>query len=279
LRRIKATPRASSYSLAMTDPDPIPFRAVYAFTALTFGIAWGIFALFAAFPEPITRLMGEPSRSHPLFILAVYAPAISAILLILIHAGPSGLARFLFRLTLWRLPLPWLAVLLIGIPACFVLGAFLSGKSPALAPGVTLGALAFMLVLGPVEEFGWRGMMQPLLQRRMAPIWAGLLIGLIWGVWHLPAFFLGGTPQSNWSILPFLIGTTALGVIVTPLFNAAKGSLLWAALFHFQLNNPLWPDAQPMDTWVFVALAVLVVWLNRKAMFDRTGVTEVVPKA
>jgi membrane protease YdiL (CAAX protease family) len=44
-----------------------------------------------------------------------------------------------------------------------------------------------MLFLGPIEEFGWRGVAQPLLQRHMAPIWAGLLIGATWGLWHMPA--------------------------------------------------------------------------------------------
>ena len=49
-------------------------------------------------------------------------------------------------------------------------------------------------------------------------------------------------------------------------------------LFHFQLINPLWPDAQPYDTWFFVLVAVVVVWVNRKTMFTREGaVTEVIP--
>ncbi|WP_425482737.1 CPBP family glutamic-type intramembrane protease [Chelativorans xinjiangense] len=38
-------------------------------------------------------------------------------------------------------------------------------------------ATAFMLVLGPVEEFGWRGFALPLLQRRMVPVWAGFVLG------------------------------------------------------------------------------------------------------
>jgi len=51
--------------------------------------------------------------------------------------------------------------------------------------------------LRPIEEFGWRGVAQPILQRHMAPIWAGVLIGIIWGFWHLPAFFLSGTVYAN----------------------------------------------------------------------------------
>ncbi len=54
-------------------------------------------------------------------------------------------------------------------------------------------------------------------------------------------------------------------------------AFLLLALFHFQVNNPLWPDAQPYDTYFFVAVAVLVVWLNRRTMFTREGaVTEVI---
>ena len=141
-------------------------------------------------------------------------------------------------------------------------------------------ALLFMTIKGPVEEFGWRGLALPLLQRKFAPIWAGLILGVIWGLWHFPAFLLSGTPQSAWSFTPFFVGSVAVSVIVTQLFNASRGSILLPALLHFQLINPIWSDAQPYDTLFFVAAAVLVVCLNRKAMFSREwGVTVVMPYA
>jgi hypothetical protein len=103
-----------------------------------------------------------------------------------------------------------------------------------------------------------------------------LILGAIWGVWHVPAFLLSGTPQSAWSFGPFFIGVLAISVILTPIFNAARGSLLIAALFHFQINGPAWPDAQPWDMLVFSIAAVLIVLLNRKVMLSRYGaVTEV----
>ena len=72
----------------------------------------------------------------------------------------------------------------------------------------------------------------------------------------------------------------AISVIVTPMFNQSRGSLLLPALFHFQLINPLWPDAQPHDTYLFVVTAVLVAFFNRNTMLTREGaVTEVIPKA
>ncbi|MBZ0070597.1 MAG: hypothetical protein K8I04_02535 [Gammaproteobacteria bacterium] len=73
--------------------------------------------------------------------------------------------------------------------------------------------------------------------------------------------------------------TKAVSVIMTPLFNVSRGSILLPALFHFQLINPIWPDAQPYDTLFFVAAAVLVVLYNRKVMFNREwGITEVIPQ-
>lgn len=45
----------------------------------------------------------------------------------------------------------------------------------------------------------------------------------------------------------FFLGSVAVSIILTPMFNKSGGSILLAALFHFQLNNPLWPDAQPSD--------------------------------
>jgi uncharacterized protein len=261
--------------------DPVPVRAVLPFLLLTFGIAWGVFALFVAFPETISALMGEPSGSHPLFILAVWAPAIAAVIVVLRHAGPAGLGRFLSRVLIWRMPGLWWAVLLIGLPAIYMVGAAIEGR-PVLAPvgglGAFLATAAFMAVLGPMEEFGWRGLLLPLLQRRMVPVWSGLVVGVIWGFWHLPAFYLGGTPQSAWDFTPFFAGAVGASLIVTAMFNAARGSILIAALFHWQLNFPLWPDGQPWDMWLFAVAGAVTVILCRGRMFSHEGAaTEVVP--
>lgn len=253
------------------------------FLAIAFGLSWGLVGLHLAFPEPITRLFGPVGIANPLFLLAVYAPAIAAVLLVLRHGGGSGLRRFLGRLLLWRAPAAWWAFILLGPPLIYYLGALAMGTAwlfPVTSPGALLGGLAAMALIGPVEELGWRGFAQPLLQQRLAPLWAGLVLGVIWALWHLPAFFLAGTPQSAWPVLPFLIAATAVSVMIAPLFNAARGSILLPAIFHWQLNNPAWPDSQPWDTPFFVAAAVLVVWLNRRTVFTRAGaVTEVIPAA
>lgn len=261
----------------------MPTRSVPVFLAITFLITWGIVGFYVLAPDLASSWFGEISGLHPLFFLATWAPAIAAIVLVLSHAGATGLRRFLSRLLLWRTPLRWVVFIIIGLPLVFMTGSLVKG-GPVLAPlppggaGPMVAVMITMLFLGPIEELGWRGMLQPLFQRHMAPIWAGALIGAIWGVWHLPAFYLAGTVFGGWSFTPFFIGNVVLAVLVTPILNRTGGSLLWPMLFHWQLINPFWPDAQPWDTWILVVVAVVVTWWDRKTLFDRKGaVTEVIP--
>lgn len=255
-------------------------KTLIPFLALTFGLTWGLAALLFLFYDQIVALFGEVSSSNPLFILAVCSPAIAGVLLVLVHCGLRGLGSFLRRLALWRAPIPvWLA-LIVGIPLVYYAGASikggLGGAFPFSSWSEAIPALAFALVLGPIEEFGWRGLALPLLQRRFAPFWAGLVLGLIWGVWHIPAFLIGGTPQSAWDFGPYFLGMLAICMILTQFFNAAHGSLLIPFLFHFQVNSPIWPDAQPWDTLFFGIAAIVIVVINRKSMFQKgSGVTEV----
>jgi uncharacterized protein len=264
-----------SYPSNPSEPHQVPFAALWLFLAITFGLAWGIFVLLLLFPKQLVELFGEVSGKNPLFVLAVYAPAIAALFVVTRTSGLSGLRRYLGRLLLWRCPLVWVAFLLVGIPLVFYSGAWLKGNLfqepfPFQAWQPMLTAMLVTLFIGPIEEFGWRGVALPLLQQRFAPIWAALILGVIWGLWHLPAFFQSGTPQSEWPFAPFFAGSVALSVIFTAMFNASKGSILLPVLFHFQLNNPIFPDAQPYDSVLLIGVAIAVVWLKRKEMFSKT---------
>lgn len=250
------------------------------FLAISFGLTWGLAAILMLFYDQVVALFGEITMTNPLFILAVYAPGFAGILLVWWHYGVRGLGSFFRRLTLWRAPVAWWLFLLFGIPALVYAGAALSGTLDdpfPFTPWYTvLPAMAVALFIGPIEEFGWRGVALPLLQRRFAPFWAGLILGIIWAAWHIPSFLIGGTPQSAWAFGPYFIGVVTISVLMTPLFNAARGSLLIAALYHFQMMNPAFPDAQPWDTLMFLLATVVVVWLNRRDMFQHgSGVTDV----
>ena len=78
----------------MRERDLIPF-----FT-MAFLIAWGILGLYIFASEPMVRFFGNLTGEHPLFYLAVYAPAIAALVLVHYRHGFGGIRRFLSRLLL-----------------------------------------------------------------------------------------------------------------------------------------------------------------------------------
>jgi uncharacterized protein len=277
------TPRdrkGSSSGAGGRSRRPMSFRTLWPFLAITFGLTWGLGMLLLPFGEQIEALFGELGPTNPVYLLMVYSPAVAALILVGRQHGLAGIGSFLRRLTLWRMSPGWWVLLVVGIPAVVYLSAALAGTLSDPFPfspwHAALPAVVLALAFGPVEELGWRGFGLPLLQRRFTPLGAALIIGVVWATWHLPAFLLDGTAQSEWSLVPFFLGVVALSVIITPMFNSTRGSILMAALFHFQLMNPVFPDADPWDKLAFVAVAVVVVLLNRKQMLHHEGaVTDV----
>ena len=261
----------------------IPVSSIIPFLLIAFGLAWSILAFFIFLPELATEIFGKLTGQHPLFFLGVYSPAIAAFMIVGYYGGYKDIKRFLSRLLMWRCSVDWYAFILMVVPLVFYVGSYIKGTLwgnmyPFDSMQALFTALLLAAIKGPIEEFGWRGFALPLLQRKFTPISSSLILGVIWGVWHFPVFLLSGTQQSNWSFAPFFVGCIAISVIVTVLFNASRGSIFLAALFHFMLMNPIFPDAEPYDTYLLVIIAIPIVWFNRRTMFTKEGaVTEVIP--
>lgn len=167
------------------------------FFLLTLTLTWGLGAAFVIFPDQITAIFGELSVTNPLYLIMTWSLGLVGMLLVVITTGLSGLRRFFGRLFDASVPLAWWAFVMLVFPALKMTGALLNGTpitglvnpSPF---GDILSMSIFMLFLGPVEEFGWRGVALPLMQRLTAPVWAGVIVGFIWAFWHLPAFLSAG---------------------------------------------------------------------------------------
>lgn len=257
--------------------------SIILFVVLTFGVTWGVVVLFIMFPQYVPAFLGPMSVSHPLYIFAVWAPGLVAMTLILISTGFAGLRRYFGRLFKVKAAWSWWVFVVLGLPVLKILGAMLNGAPVGewlmIKPfWSVLGISIFMLFLGPVEEFGWRGFLLPLMQRVMTPALAGLIIGLLWSVWHIPAFYLDGAPQTAWSMVPFIIGVTSVGVVMAVVYNKTNGNLLFPILIHWQLNIAFWPEAQPWENYLNLVLALFLLWVHRDVMFSRDmGLTHVVP--
>jgi membrane protease YdiL (CAAX protease family) len=109
-------------------------------------------------------------------------------------------------------------------------------------------AFAQILVLGVLgEELGWRGYALPRLERALGTLGASLVIGTVWGIWHLPLWWLDGDFHAQIPFALFVAQDVALSVVMTWLFIRTGGSVLLVALFHAASNltigiAPLLPE-------------------------------------
>lgn len=88
----------------------------------------------------------------------------------------------------------------------------------------------------------WRGFALPRLQQRRGPFEATLLLGLLWGLWHLPLYLPGdiqlyGVVGGLLQFALFVLFAVALAFIFTWVFNHTQGSLLFAILLHGSING------------------------------------------
>jgi membrane protease YdiL (CAAX protease family) len=284
-------------------------RPLLAFFALTFGLTWGLGACFALFPAQLTAVFGKLSVANPLFILAVYAPGISAIVVTASIDGAAGTRRLLGGFLRWRIGIQWYLAILVGIPMLSAIAMlldatlarnplsldhwyqmFLLGPSGhKIADAAYAGGLwravpiilgSFLADPGPLgEELGWRGFALPRLLKDRSALSAGVILGIIWGMWHLPAFLLGGTPQNNMSFPLFMIGVVALSVLMTWAFKGTRGSVLAAALIHWTFNTCSDMSQMPLALFsvgvIVIAAAVVVAvagpGLSRSSAYDESS--------
>lgn len=177
-------------------------------------------------------------------------PLLSGILVTAAVSGKTGLRQLLHRSILWRTGWQWFLFIFLGIPALITVGTLLL---PGMATSLQTPSLHIALALLPVlvieiltagiaEEPGWRGVALPRLQQRFGPLWGTLILGFLWGVWHLPVSLTGSgaAGTSGISLLALggiILACISMSIVMTWVFNHTQGSALLAGiLFHAMAN-------------------------------------------
>ena len=163
-------------------------RPVAAFVVLSFALSWGFWLLFYVTSSPV------------MFFLGGLGPAMAGAVV----AWQVGtLQSWLGRVLRWRVS-PWFYLFAFGFPvllygvANVILAVF--GAQPDVALlGQRLPAYAMTwvaaLFLGGLEEPGWRGFALPRLQQQRTALTSSVLLGVVWGLWHIPLYLVPGTGQ------------------------------------------------------------------------------------
>jgi membrane protease YdiL (CAAX protease family) len=183
------------------------------FFLVTFALSWAIWLTTAVF-APDSQL---------LLSLGTFGPTVVALGLTAVLEGRSGLAVIWQRLWRWRVGPGWY-LFALGGTAVFVLAALGLYRLVGSTAEFTFNDPAQWYLIIPIffyvlffsvlgEEIGWRGYALPRLQARFGPLLASLTIGLVWGAWHLPLFWLPGNFHQSIPLSLFLLQSVALATI------------------------------------------------------------------
>ena len=193
------------------------------------------------------------------------APFLSVLILARFR-GRMRLRAFFAGLLHTERPLPTI-VLTAAFCLMALVFALLRG-TPNGAPWymLPLGFLVMIPFVGIAEEAGWRGFLQPELEKRMRFPLSVLTVAAIWDVWHIDLWF---DPTSNHfgdSFIGFSITIFVWAFALAALYKATK-SILACAVYHAFVDaiggifdwNALF-DAFPGDIYVNLYRLVLLAF-------------------
>ena len=239
--------------LVQTNSGPGSVRNIFAFLILAFLFSWTLWVMAiqrgASTAFPLTNL---------LYLAGVFGPSVAGATMVSLVYSSSKRETFLHRIyTIPKEGLRPVAISVIMVPTLVFLARITSGilglGNPVALFGDLVGAsptnlvriLFFTLLLGPVsEEPGWRGFLTDSLAGRFAFSKTAGLTGLVWGIWHLPLFFIPGSGQHAMGLFTlgffvFFATPVVFSFLLLILYLRTGGSIAAAILVHFSINLSL----------------------------------------
>ena len=262
----------------MTIKAFIKQHPVMTYYILVFAISWSCWVLVVG-PNGLLGTQKQMETVLPLAVLGLLVgPVAAGILLTSLISGRKGLRELLSRLHKWRVGIRWYAVALL--PAMFLTAVVIfilsltcpfttENKVIVLMSGIGAGFLTIL------EELGWTGFAVPRLRLRYSILTTGLIVGILWGVWHFPQVlwvsnvYNGSTSLAIFLSLYLLSGIfvlTAYRILLVWVYDRTE-SILVTILMHASLTAGWTVIFRPLETgisfltyqWVFAAILWFVV--------------------
>ena len=238
---------------------------VWLYFAVAFGITWlvqlpAVLAHYGILPGPEAQYMNPAG-------FGLFGPMIAAFIVTRIE-GRGGFFRSLWK---WRVsPIWYLVALFLPAVAYLVVrgigGMFVANPGPWLWPPGDGQRIAAMIIAPIGEEIGWRGYALPRLQERYSRLQSAVILGALWGLWHLMMYLMAGvTVEILVASILFLIPGS---IFYSWIYNRAGGSAFLAILVHMSahLNNP--NQALPGNITPFWFLVVVYSILGIAVLAD-----------
>jgi membrane protease YdiL (CAAX protease family) len=255
---------------------------VATYFVLTFIISWGGVLILGA-PHGMPTTQEQFERLYPIvFLPYLLGPLVSGLALTALVDGKAGFRELFSRLTKWRVNGRWYAIALLTAPllAVSILLA-LSLVSPAFLPAIVTADDKLPLLLmgiaigliggGLMEEPGWTGFATPKLRRRRGVLPTGLIVGFLWGVWHVLPTYWGSGDSAGVLSLALLLPPSFFYIAVLPAYRVLMvsvydrtESLLVVILMHASLTaSTLFifaPSVGGVNLFLYYLVLAAVLW-------------------
>ena len=141
-------------------------------------------------------------------------------------------------------------------------------------PGAPLFALVVMIPImlfgGGLEETGWRGILQPELEKKYGYTIATILVAVIWWLWHLPLFYINGVSQYGTDYISFGINVIGLSFALSAIKKLTNSTLL-CILYHCIINSlhGVYIVGENIlgcytATFVLIIFSYFLIWLQKE---------------
>jgi uncharacterized protein len=203
---------------------------------LTFSVSWSGALLLVSSKllhgQPIPKMDGIL-----MFPLMLLGPAFAGIFMTAVCEGKQGISLLLLRMRKFHFPAKYYLLMLVPpVLILTVLGTLTLFADPSFKPNFFVFGILFGIPAGLLEEIGWTGFAYPKLLLKYANLKATIILGLIWGLWHLPVIdFLGAASPHGAYLIPFFLAfvflLTGIRVLIGWLY-VKTGSIFLTQLFH-----------------------------------------------
>jgi membrane protease YdiL (CAAX protease family) len=108
-------------------------------------------------------------------------------------------------------------------------------------PVMAIKLFTVAILTGGNEEHGWRGVLQPLLQKTTNPLVATLIIGVIWELWHLPLVLNGVYGEGDPAVIVVsrMLSVVPIAFLLAVIYNGSRGSIFLCVLSHACMNSQM----------------------------------------
>lgn len=216
----------------------------------------------------------EPNIS----IFTVLTPSLVALIYTATTKGKQGVYELFVTQTVRKTKFKWLLISMFGIPLLATLAVLTSlnfdFSAFALRSRELLPQMLVIVFIAIGEEYGWRGFLLPRLMNLLNLFYSSILLGLIWGFWHFPAYLIGKGVPLQMDFTVFLLWVV-LGTLFISWIYYYTNSILTSILAHISANAafhylPLLPEftGSIKTFWLLIlfmlVLMMTVYYLGRK---------------